>query len=228
MTCDFSSSHQTLAKEMMDDIETLEKVLRSAAYGSDDSIKALNLLRRLKTCYDHCSMEEAIKAVKNCHQLGEAQQVISILFFSCIICFIISIWFQILNDLLKTMREEILKVKTIFSSNDSLQSSNLTAPYVNKTTTPDLVQNVHQQPENHPVVVKKFRTKFDPLKLKSGSLKYASVFINKALQPGEIYVRFDDDDMPRYKQMQRELQKEFSSATRRSTSYRPSPISGLL
>ena len=76
MTCDFSSSHQTLAKKMMDDIGTLEKVLRSAAYGSDDSIKALNLLRRLKTCYDHCSMEEAIKAVKNCHRLGEAQQVI--------------------------------------------------------------------------------------------------------------------------------------------------------
>jgi len=91
MTCDFSSSHQTLAKEMMDDIETLEKVLRSTVYGSDDSIKAINLLRRLKTCYDHCSKEEAIKAVKNCHQFDEAQQVILIGFISCIISFIISI-----------------------------------------------------------------------------------------------------------------------------------------
>lgn len=108
------------------------------------------------------------------------------------------------------MEEEILKVK------DSLQSSNLIAPYISKTTpAAQLVLNV-------PAVIKKFKPKFDPLKI--GLLKYASVFIIAALQPGEIYVRFDDEDVPRYKQMQRELQKEFWSSTRRSASNCSSPI----
>jgi len=88
---DFSSSHQTLAKVMMDGIGTLEKALRSTVRGSDESIKAFNLLRHLKACYDHCSLEEAVKSVKNCHQLAETQQVISIIFISCILSLIISI-----------------------------------------------------------------------------------------------------------------------------------------
>jgi len=123
------------------------------------------------------------------------------------------------------MKEEILKVRDFFSN--YFHSSNLAVPYVSKTTIPNLVLLAHQQHGNNPAVAKKFRPKIDPLKLTSGSLKYASVIITKAIQPGEIYFRFDDEDVPRYEQMQRDLQKEFNSATRLSASYSPSPISGL-
>jgi len=124
------------------------------------------------------------------------------------------------------MKEEILEVRAIFSN--YFYSSNLAVPYVSKTTIPNLVLLAHQQHGNNPAVIaKKFRPKIDPLKLKSCSLKYASVIITKAIQPGEIYVRFDDEDVPRYEEMQRDLQKEFNSATRLSASYSPSPIPGL-
>ncbi len=76
---DFSSSYRALAKEIMDDIRTLEKVLQSAAHGSDESLYASNLLQGLKACFNRCSMKEATKAVKNCHQLAEVQKVISII-----------------------------------------------------------------------------------------------------------------------------------------------------
>jgi len=77
----FPSSHRALAKEIMDEIGTIEKVLRSASHRSDNSLPAYynNLLQSNKTCINHCSMEEAIKAVKHCDQLAEAQQVISII-----------------------------------------------------------------------------------------------------------------------------------------------------
>ena len=78
-----------------------------------------------------------------------------------------------------------------------------------------------------PVPYKRLNPKFNRLDIKfNKAVKYASVLITKAVQPGAVYVQIQDDDVPRYNRMLKELQEEFSSATPRPGSYCPSPIVG--
>ena len=77
----FSSSYKSLAREMVDDVETMVQVLRSAPQ-SDDVSAAYSLLNRLKVCFDSpCDyslkavISTMIEAAKN-RQLTEAQKVV--------------------------------------------------------------------------------------------------------------------------------------------------------
>lgn len=82
----FSMSYEILAREMMDEVKTLVKVLQLAVQ-SGGSTAAYRLLNRLKACFDapsNCSLEvvilTAIEAAKN-WQLAEAHQVLSFVFY---------------------------------------------------------------------------------------------------------------------------------------------------
>jgi len=82
----FSSAYETLAKEMVDDVETMVQVLRSAPQ-SDDVSAAYSLLNRLKVCIDSpCDyslkavISGMIEAAKN-RQLAEAQKVVDSPYF---------------------------------------------------------------------------------------------------------------------------------------------------
>jgi len=77
----FASSYKSLAREMVDDVETMVQVLRSAPQ-SDDVSAAYSLLNRLKVCFDSlCDyslkavISAMIEAAKN-RQLAEAQKVV--------------------------------------------------------------------------------------------------------------------------------------------------------
>lgn len=72
----------------------------------------------------------------------------------------------------------------------------------------------------------KYKPKFSRSELLSNQMKYAEVFIVRAVQPRAIYITIDDDDLPRYHQLHRDLQLEFQSANRQSPSYCPSPRIG--
>jgi len=75
MYLDFSSSCQSLILEMMEDVETLDRALRSAAKVGDNS-KAYNLLESLKTFFRYqnkLTMELLVKGKRR--QLRETQKV---------------------------------------------------------------------------------------------------------------------------------------------------------
>ena len=82
------------------------------------------------------------------------------------------------------------------------------------------------QSRSSPASIKIFKPKFESLQLQSNPPKYASVIITKAVQPKDVYIQVEDEDTPRYLHMQKDLQAEFRSATRRSESYCPSPTVG--
>jgi len=75
-------------------------------------------------------------------------------------------------------------------------------------------------------IIKKYKTKFSSMVLRTSPLKYSAVTITQVTQPRSIYIRIDDDDEPRYLQLLRELDLEFRSATIKSCSYCSSPIIG--
>jgi len=75
-------------------------------------------------------------------------------------------------------------------------------------------------------VIKKYKTKFSSVELRTNPLKYAAVTITQVTQPRSIYIRIDYDGALRYLQLLKELELEFRSATRASASYCSSPIIG--
>ena len=78
------------------------------------------------------------------------------------------------------------------------------------------------------IIDSKFKPKLPLLDFKKNPLKYANVFITKAAHPREIYLRIEDEDVPRYHKMLEDLREEFRTATRHSESYCPLPILGTL
>lgn len=88
-------------------------------------------------------------------------------------------------------------------------------------TTPPLAAN------NAPII-KKFKPKFSPLELRKSPLRHASVYITKATSPKFMYVQIDDEDKPLYRKMLVELEEEFCSASRQSSTFCPSPLIGNL
>ena len=72
----------------------------------------------------------------------------------------------------------------------------------------------------------KFQPKYKPSDLLLNPLKFAVVLITKAAQPSFVYIRIEDEDLLRYRLMQEQLQFEFSTATKQSPSYSPSPAIG--
>ena len=76
---DLSASYDNLSKEMLEDVETLEKVLQQSADQVGDHSEADKVLESLQTCFDSSSqqwIEVTMKA--KCRLLNEAQQVILI------------------------------------------------------------------------------------------------------------------------------------------------------
>ena len=131
-----------------------------------------------------------------------------------------------MNDHLKAKKEELLRVKDIFSDcmqlQQHLESSKLTVPNVNRIPSPDLGQNVHRPSPP----VKKLNSKYSPSEIESNPPKHARVIITTSMQPGEIYVQIDDDNLPQFHQMQKELQEEYRSASRASSSCCSTPLVG--
>jgi len=72
----------------------------------------------------------------------------------------------------------------------------------------------------------KFQPKYRPSDLQLNPLKFAAVLITKAAQPNFVYIRIEDEDLHRYRLMQEQLQLEFSTATKQSPSFSPSPAIG--
>lgn len=73
---------------------------------------------------------------------------------------------------------------------------------------------------------KKFKPKYDGLRLQSDPPKSSLVNISRVNRPNSIYVQIVDDDLPRYARMQEQLQEEFGNATNASPSYVKDPLVG--
>ncbi len=76
--------------------------------------------------------------------------------------------------------------------------------------------------------LKKFKPKYDRLDLQRKPVKASSVIITNATLPTEIYCQILDDDMPKYQQMQSNLQFMFGKVTDQSHTYCVSPVIGKL
>ena len=125
---------------------------------------------------------------------------------------------QVLEIFLKGKCEDILKVRRVLQS----ITSGGPPPGVKESSKP-----------TPPVIIKtelssgnKLEPKYGPMEVQSKALKYSAVIIMNVIHPGHLYVRIVDEDVPLYHQMQIELQKEFSSATKQSASYCPSKTFG--
>ncbi len=81
---------------------------------------------------------------------------------------------------------------------------------------------------NNAPIIKKFKPKFSPLELRKSPLRHASVFITQAITPKFIYFQIEDEDKPLYREMLKELEEEFRSASTQSSTYCPSPVTGNL
>ena len=131
-----------------------------------------------------------------------------------------------MNDHLKAKKEELLRLKDIFSDclqlQQHLESPKLAVQNVNSIPSSDLGQNVHRPSPP----VKKLNSKYSPSEIESNPPKHARVIITTSMQPGEIYVQIDDDNLPQFHQMQKELQEEFRSASRASSSCCSTPLVG--
>ena len=108
-------------------------------------------------------------------------------------------------------------IKSAYGSPSSIQSNHLGAG-----VKADHIKHCLVNP------IKRLKPKFGALELKTHPLKYANVFITKAAHPREIYLRIEDEDVPRYHKMLEDLREEFRTATRHSESYCPLPILGTL
>ena len=75
-------------------------------------------------------------------------------------------------------------------------------------------------------IEKRFKPKFGPSEVESGCIQYAAVYITRAIHPNRLYVRVEDQDLPLYHQMMRDLQLEFREATKQSPSFCSSPVVG--
>ena len=76
--------------------------------------------------------------------------------------------------------------------------------------------------------LKKFKPKYDSLELRRKPAKASSVIITNATLPTEIYCQILDDDLPKYQQMQVNLQFMFGKVTDQSHTYCASPVIGKL
>lgn len=74
----------------------------------------------------------------------------------------------------------------------------------------------------------KFKPKFGPLEVKNGCIQYSAVVITHVVHPYHIYVQFEDQELPLYRKMMKDLQIEFRDATNESPTYCPSPVEGTL
>ncbi len=74
----------------------------------------------------------------------------------------------------------------------------------------------------------KFKPKYDRLELQMKPVKASSVIITNATLPTEIYCQIVDEDLPKYRQMQANLQFMFDSVTDSSHTYCASPVIGKL
>jgi len=114
-----SLSYENFMREMLEDVETLEKVLQQSAGQSGDHSGADKVLESLQACFDSPSQQWIDVTMKAKRRLlNEAQQVILIL--KCIVSLLNSyqmIYYllQISNDCLAIKREEMLKIRKIFS-----------------------------------------------------------------------------------------------------------------
>ena len=135
-----------------------------------------------------------------------------------------------MNDHLKAKKEELLRLKDIFSDclqlQQHLESPKLTVQNVNSIPSSDLGLNLCLNVHRPSPPVKKLNSKYSPSEIESNPTKHARVIITTSMQPGEIYVQIDDENLPRFHQMQKELQEEFRSASKASTSYLSTPLVG--
>jgi len=117
---------------------------------------------------------------------------------------------------LKGKCEDIVKVRSVLQSITSSSSP----PEVKEDSQPTHLIVQTDLPNNY-----KLKPNFGPMELQSKAPKYSAVITNVA-HPAHLYVRIVDEDVPLYHQMQLELQQEFTSATKQSASYCPSPTFG--
>ena len=75
-------------------------------------------------------------------------------------------------------------------------------------------------------IERRFKPKYGPSEVESGCIQYAAVYITRAIHPNRLYVRVEDQDLPLYQQMMRDLQLEFREATKQSPSFCSSPVVG--
>jgi len=74
--------------------------------------------------------------------------------------------------------------------------------------------------------MKQYKPKYGYWDLESNPPEHLAVFISEITAPNYVYIQIEDKDVPRYQQLLKELQAEFSSATRQSASFCPLPIIG--
>jgi len=122
-------------------------------------------------------------------------------------------------------KEKVLYVD-LFRLDEGCQMVSVKDSMLNTTRRVPLAIEELLQSRSSPESIKTFKPKYERLQVQSNPLKYASAIITKAVQPKDVYIQVEDEDTPRYLHMQKDLQAEFRSATRRSESYCPSPTVG--
>lgn len=73
---------------------------------------------------------------------------------------------------------------------------------------------------------KKYKPKYGQYQVKFEPLQHFAAIITSSTTPSQVYVQVQDEDLPRYRQMQQDLAVEFEGATAESESYSPSPSIG--
>ncbi len=116
---DFSSSSDSLAKEMMEDVETMHQVLQLVTQLEDQS-RASNLLETLRTCFNkpNTFLREFLMKTKQ-RQLTETRQVqinpnytVYPFLFIVLNCYL----FQILDDFLSAKKKETRSIRSTFTN----------------------------------------------------------------------------------------------------------------
>ena len=120
--------------------------------------------------------------------------------------------------------EEIGQVRSILQS----ISLPLVIKECSKATETDELSSPIDNARGELILQQKFKPKFGPLQVKNGSIQYSAVVITEVVHPYHIYVRFEDQDLPLYRQMMEDLQLEFGEATNESPSYCPTPVKGTI
>jgi len=77
-------------------------------------------------------------------------------------------------------------------------------------------------------VEKRFKPKYGPAEVESRCIQYSSVLITHVIHTNHLYVQKEDQDLPLYRQMMKDLQQEFRGDTSQSHSFCSSPAVGTL
>jgi len=102
---------------------------------------------------------------------------------------------------------------------------------------PELISNVAVDNNDVPIepeyeeelvlpIEKRFKPKYGSSEVESGCIQYTAVLITHVIHPNHLYAQIEDQDLPLYQQMMRDLQLEFREATKQSPSFCSSPVVG--